>query len=182
MTPDAPDRDPNPPSHSLAGLVVLRLRRLAGWRPRPGAGTRRPPRLAVLLALLIAAGPLVTTLAAAAMTAQALEQIAALHARLAPRLAAEQARGAARRILAGALDRPGPAPLLDALAAVLPPDASVARAERLANGTLEIEVATSDPDALRAALRRAPALAGLRDVRQQEGEGRTLVLLRRAGP
>ncbi|WP_245824570.1 hypothetical protein [Sphingomonas azotifigens] len=109
------------------------------------------------------------------------DEAAQLHARTAPLLAAQHARSDARRILSAALARPGPAQLLDQLAAALPADSSVTRAERLADGALEIEVTTSDPDALRAALRRSPPLAGLRDVRQQEGEGRTLVLLRQGG-
>ncbi|OAN57257.1 hypothetical protein A7X12_08575 [Sphingomonas sp. TDK1] len=177
MTPAEPDRD-TPPMPSLAGQLGVRLQGFVRWRPLPapaGQGGRWP---SVALVLLIAAGPMATMLGAMALASKVEAEARAAHARLAPRVAAERAWGAARDVLSAALHRAGPAQLLDQLAAVLPADASVARAERLANGALEIEIATSDPDALRAALRRSPALAGLRDVRQQEGEGRTLVLLR----
>lgn len=182
MTPGAPDRDPlPPPAPSLAGLMAARLAQVARRRTTAPSIPRPSWRSAALLALLIAAGPLITWLAATLLASRNEGAAAQLAARVAPVQAAQATRDDARRLLAVTLARPGPAQLLDQLAAVLPPDAHLARAERLANGALEIEVATSDPDALRAALRRSPALAGLRDVRQQEGEGRTLVLLRRGG-
>jgi hypothetical protein len=134
------------------------------------------------MALLLAAGPVATIVGATLLANVTSSEAAGLEARLAPRRVAEQGRDAARTILASAIVRPGPAALLDSVAAALPADAALVRAERREDGMLELEVLVSDPDALRSALHRVPALAGLRDVRQQEGEGRTLVLLRQAAP
>lgn len=131
------------------------------------------------LALTIAAGPLLTIAGAALLSHAVARDEARIAATLAPRLAAAQERGRARQSLGRAIAAPGPAALLDQLAAALPSDATLVRAERRADGMTEIEVATGDPDALRAALRRTPALAGLRDVHQREADGRTIVLLRR---
>jgi hypothetical protein len=134
------------------------------------------------LAALVAAGPVLTTMGATILADGAERETRQVDATLGPRRIAEQRRAEARTALSTAILRPGPAALLDGLAAALPSDAALVRAERGADGTLALEVAVSDPDALRGALRRVPALAGLRDVRQQEGEGRTLVLLRQVAP
>lgn len=177
MTPDAADRDPLPPPRpSLAGQIVARVRRPAAPR-----GPAAPRWLAIVLALVLAAGPIATIAAAHWLETGVRAAARRLDARVAPGQAAQQARSEARRILAAALVRPGPAQLLDQLAAALPAEANVVRAERKADGMLEVEVATSDPDALRSALRRAAGLSGLHDIGQQEGGGRTLVLLRGAG-
>lgn len=190
MTPDAADRDPTSPPPSLAGRALgwarARARARARRSPAPGraatAAGRPRPWILPAIALLIAAGPLVTLVGATLLAKHAQRDAAAAEATLAPRRAAEQARAAARTMLASAIVQPGPAALLDTVAAAMPADAALVRAERQVDGTLELEVAVSDPDALRTALRRVPMLAGLRDVRQQEGEGRTHVLLRQAAP
>lgn len=162
-----------------------RLRR----RAPPQVADRAPlaPRkglrpVTVGLALLIALGPLATALGATLLADAARRETAKIEATLAPVRRSAQRQAAARTLLSDAIARPGPVALLDAVATALPADAALVRAERREDGLIELEVAASDPDALRSALRRVPALAGLRDVRQQEGEGRTLVLLRQAAP
>ncbi len=186
MTPDAADRDPSSPPPSLAARAFGWVRAGGARSPAPAdeaAGLERPRAWVMpALALLIAAGPLATLAAATLLAERAQHDAAAAEAALAPRRSAEQARGAARTMLASAIVQPGPAALLDTVSAALPADAALVRAERQGDGALELEVAASDPDALRSALRRVPALAGLRDVRQQESEGRTHVLLRQAAP
>lgn len=177
----APPSDVPPPSLAgqLAMLVRRRRRDTRSVGEEKGAVARWP---AVALALLIAAGPACTIGGAQLLRAAAAGEAARLEAQAAPRRAAERGREQARHVLGAAIIRPGPAALLDQIAAVLPQDDTLTRAERAADGSLEIEVATGDPDALRSAMRRQPALAGLRDVRQREGEGRTIVLLRQAAP
>jgi len=140
----------------------------------------RKPDDSAALAALIAAGPLATIAGAAWLRSDAEKVATGLESQLSPRRAAEQEREKARVLLGAAITQPGPAALLDQVSAALPPEDSLARAERAEDGRLEIDVATSDPDALRGAMRRQPALAGLRDVRQREGEGRTLVLFRQS--
>ncbi|MGN7999416.1 hypothetical protein [Sphingomonas sp. 22176] len=184
MTSDAANRDASPPP-SLAA-------RLSGWlraRRRPTSRDGQdvptgPGRRAVMLAIagLIAAGPLATLIGATVLARAAEHETRRLEAARAPRDVTEQRRAAAHAMLAAALMRAGPAALLDGVATALPADAALVRAEQRDDGLLELEIATSDPDALRSALRRVPALAALRDVRQQEGEGRTLVLLRQVAP
>ncbi len=179
MTPEAADRDPPPPP-SLVGRALERLHR----RPRAVEGSAVPvarPWLILTLALLIAAGPVATIAGATLLTRAVVRETAVVQAASAPRLVAARQQEAARAVLATAMARPGPAALLDALAPALPADAALVRAEQRADGTLEIALVAGDPDALRSAVRRVPALAGLRDVRQQESDGRTSVTLRQAG-
>lgn len=171
-----------PPRPSLAGRLATRIRRGGrGDGKDPGGGTASP-RIVVALAVLVAAGPLATIAGAMWLRAGLVQDTARMEAQLAPHRLEEQRRARVREVLGVAMARPGPAALLDELAAALSPEDTLARAERTAEGNLELEVATSDPDALRSALRRQPALAQLRDVRQREGEGRTLVLLRQNAP
>jgi hypothetical protein len=184
MTSDAGHSDPTPPP-SLAG-------RLGGWvrdrrRPRDLADTDSPKLIGrrwvmPALAMLVAAGPLATLIGASLLAHVTEGDTRWMEAARAPRRIAEARREAAHMSLSAAMVRPGPAALLDGVAAALPADAALVRAERRPDGALALEVSVSDPDALRSALRRVPALAGLRDVRQQEGEGRTLVLLRQVAP
>lgn len=176
MTPDADDQDSfSPPPPSLATRAVRWARGVKAASPATAEGGRW---VVVALAALIAAGPLATMLGAAVLARAVQHDSAVLAAQQAPRRAAARSRAAAHAVLSAAIVRPGPAALLDGVAVALPADAAMARAERRPDGMLELEIAVSDPDALRGALRRVPALAHLRDVRQQEGEGRTLVLLR----
>ncbi|WP_093297732.1 hypothetical protein [Sphingomonas sp. NFR04] len=184
MTMDAGHSDPSPPPSLAARLggwarARRRLPRRAGHDAPEAAGRRW---VTPVLAGLIVAGPL-ATLAGATLLANAAErETTRLDATLAPRRITEQRRAAVHGMLSAAMLRPGPTALLDRVAAALPADAALVRAERSADGALVLEVSVSDPDALRSALRRVPALAGLRDVRQHEGEGRTLVLLRQVAP
>lgn len=184
MTLDAADRDPPPPRPSLFGRAIAgaRARARRAQRETSEAAPGSPPWMIPTLALLIAAGPLATIAVAALLQHSVQRETAAEEAASAPRRAAAQGQAAARAILSAAIARPGPAAMLDALSPVLPADASLVRAEQREDGVIEFEVAVSDPDALRSALRRVPALARLRDVRQQESDGRTVVLLRQDRP
>ncbi|WP_294258296.1 hypothetical protein [uncultured Sphingomonas sp.] len=180
MTMDARNSDPSLPP-SLAARLGAWVR--ASRRGRRGADPESPkltsPRwVTPALAMLIVAGPLATMLGAGLLSGASERATRRMAATLEPRHLRAQQREAARATLSAAILRPGPAALLDRVAAALPADAALIRAERSADGALALEVSVSDPDALRSALRRAPGLSGLRDVRQQEGEGRTLVLLR----
>lgn len=177
MTSEASDPPPGPRRASLAGQLVAWFRRDRFLVPQQTAPAA-PRWVAPLLALLIAAGPLGTLAGATLLGAAASRDAARLEAQQAPRQSTVRARIVAREVLGAALARPGPAALLDQVAAALPKEDMLARAALRDDGALELEVVTSDPDALRSALRRVPALAPLRDVRQREGEGRTRVLLR----
>lgn len=140
---------------------------------------RIPPawEAAAAVAVLIALAPLLTIAGARLITRHERAEVARLVSDLAPRLAAEQAAQAARREIAAAVAHPPMATTLDSLARVLPPDATLFRAERTAKGALDLEVTTPDPDRLRAAIRRAPEFAGLRDSGQRQGDGAMLVSL-----
>ena len=165
---DAGPPDPQPLQPSL----VQRLS--AGLRPRV-TGEPGSARSAVLVAMLIAAGPLLTIGGARLLAGQNRAEAARLEARLAQRLAAAEAAVAARREMAAAIGRPTLAATVDTLARVLPRDATLVRAERSREGKLVLEAATTDPDALRAALRRAPAFAGLRNVGQRQSDAALIV-------
>ncbi|NJB97686.1 hypothetical protein CA233_00475 [Sphingomonas sp. ABOLD] len=184
MTSDVGNSDPTPPpslASRLGGWVRDRRRGLAmADRDVPQVPGRRWAM--PVLAGLIAAGPFATLLGATVLAGAVERETRRMEALRAPRRIAEARREAAHVALSGAMMRPGPAALLDGVAAALPADAALVRAERSVDGALALEVSVSDPDALRSAVRRVPALAGLRDVRQQEGEGRTMVLLRQVAP
>lgn len=180
MTSEPSDPPHGPSRPSLAAQMAARFRRDRPASPKPAAAAR--PWVAPLLALLIVAGPLATLVGAKWLGAIALRDAARLDAQQAPRREAERGRMQARDVLGTALARPGPATLLDQVTAALPREDMLARAALREDGTLELEVVTSDPDALRSAIHRAPALAALRDVRQREGDGRTRVLLRAVLP
>lgn len=177
MTSESSDPARVPRRPSLAGQMVMRLGRHRHVSPKK---EEPAPRLwvAPLLALLIAGGPLGALVGARWLGAIASRDAARLEAQQAPQREAARARMLARDVLGAAVARPGPAALLDQVAAALPKEDRLARAALRDDGTLELEVATSDPDALRSALRRVPMLAALRDVRQREGDGGTRVLLR----
>lgn len=143
----------------------------------------RPPapvdwRLAAALAALIALGPLATIVGAAAIERGARAEAARLTAQAAPRLKAEAREQAARGALRGAARDAGVAVWLDRVAAAIPADARVARMAREADGALELEISTPDPDLLRGALRRDPALAGFRETGQQRAGAMIAVRLR----
>lgn len=133
---------------------------------------------AAALAVLIALGPLATIAGAKLLTRHERAQIVSLQNNLAPRIAAEQAARTARSEIGAAIARPQMGATLEALSRALPADASLSRAERTAQGALEFDVTTTDPDRLRAAIRRVPELAGLRDSGQRQDGGTMLVSLR----
>lgn len=169
-----PDPEPAPPP-SLA-------QRLAAFAKRApiAAGTPRAEKwpegsIAALVALLIAAGPLLTIAGAKLLAAQERGAAAQLAAEAAPRIEAARAAEAARSQIDSVLRRMTLGATLEALARTLPADATLVRAARSIEGVLEIDVAAADPDRLRAALRRAPAFARLRNTGQREADGRMIV-------
>lgn len=134
-------------------------------------------RVGVAVALLLIAAPVLTMGGATWMAARARADRAAVERTAAPRLAVLAARSEARRDLVSVSSRPGPAATLDSLARSLPRDALLASVARDASGKLRVEAIAPDPDRLRAALRRAPALAQLRDAGQRRGDGAMIVVL-----
>lgn len=126
------------------------------------------------VAALIAAGPLLTIAGAEWLRARALAETARLEAAHAPALAAAAKAAEARAVLRGTLAGPALGATLDTLAAALPSDDRLAAAAADGTGTLRLEIATVDPDRLRAALRRT-RLGGLRETGQARGEGVLLV-------
>ena len=83
-------------------------------------------------------------------------------------------------MLREAVRQPGAAILLNHVAAAIPADARVARMRKAADGAMEIEITAPDPDLLRAALRRTPALASFRETGQRRAGAMIAVTLRRA--
>lgn len=162
--------DAAPRSESLADRLVRALRTSGGrgeWRAAAG------------VALLLALAPLLTQAAAWWSERRVVGEIAALSRTAAPQLAAAREHAAARATLDALLARPTLGSTIEALARVLPAEASVARAGWV-DGRLAIEVAAPDPDRLRAALRRDPTTVGLRDAGQRQGDGAMLVALEEA--
>lgn len=149
-----------PPPASLIDRVAVRLRG-GDWRVGAAiAGLLALVPLAVIaIATLLAIGTEDRTAARTRTEAVALARIAE----------AQRLRTVLRRPTVGAT--------LEALARALPAEARLRRVARNADGALVVEVATADPDRLRAALRREPLTAGLRDVGQQGGPGGLLVTL-----
>lgn len=170
-----PEEAPRAPE-SLSQRLASRLR--AGVPP--AAESRRGT--AALVAVLIAFGPLATIMGAGLLTRHEDREAVRLRAALAPRIAAERAAAAARAELGRTAARPTMGATLDLLAAALPGDAKLTRAERTLQGALELDIATSDPDALRSAIRRVPELAGLRDTSQRRTDAAMIVLMRAEAP
>lgn len=168
MTPGEPDRDALPYRRdSLAAL----FRNTMHARGRPDL------ELAAALAILLALAPLATIAGAKLLIRHERAEIARLQNELTPRIAVEQAMRAARTEIAATIARPAMGTTLETLARALPADVTLARAERTAQGALDLDVTAVDPDKLRAAIRRAPELAGLRDSGQRQGDGTMLVSL-----
>lgn len=156
---------------------------------RLAAGTPRAPRspggpvdwrLASALAALIALGPLATITGAALIEGSARAEAERLTAQAAPRLKAEAGAQAARAALREAVRHPAAAVLLNHVAAAIPVDARVSRMSKAADGAMEIEITAPDPDLLRAAMRRDPALAAFRETGQRRAGAMIAVTLRRA--
>lgn len=162
---------------SLAGQLNAAGRRWLAARPAMPAG-RREWWVAGALGALIAAGPAVTILGAKLLAGGVRAEVAKLREQAAPRVAAAQTAAKERAELVALLRRPGLGATAEALARALPADASLVRVERSAAGLLEVDLTAPDPDRLRAALRREPALARLRDAGQLQGELAMTVSLR----
>lgn len=136
-------------------------------------------RFAMALAALIALGPLLTIAGAGWMRAGVVQDTEALRAQGRARLDAEGARQRAALLFRDAVRRPTLSVTLDRIARVLPDDARLASAAREADGALRVEIAASDPDPLRAALRRDPLFAAMRESGQRRTEdGRVVVTMR----
>ena len=163
---------------SLADRMAQHFAARAPRAPRP-AGEPLDWRLAAGLAALIALGPLVTIVGAGLIERSARAEAAALTAQAAPRLKAEAQARNARAVLRETVRDAGVAVWFDRLAAVIPADARVARMGKAADGAMEIEITAPDPDLLRAALRRDPALAGFRETGQRRAGAMIAVTLRR---
>lgn len=172
-----------PPSLAQRLLQSLRMRRNNKSRTRDFAADT--PELLLesplasawvgwAVAALIAAGPLLTIAGAAWLRAGVEAETARLEAANAPRQAAAVRAAEARGMLRGALAAPAIGPTLDALAAALPAEDRLTAATVDGSGVLRIEIATVDPDRLRAAL-RTTRLRTLRETAQQRGEGVLLV-------
>jgi Tfp pilus assembly protein PilN len=134
--------------------------------------------MAAAFGALIAAGPLLTLVGANMLAARERSASAALQNQLAPRLQAEDAARTARTALANAAGRASAGEVLETLAGVLPPEAALARLERTADGGLELDVTGGDPDGLRAAVRRAPEFAGMRNTSQRRTDATMIVSMR----
>ncbi len=163
--------EPAPPA-SLSQQVAHGLRG-ADWR----GGWLLPLTLAVWIAL----GPLLTIAGAKLLAVRERREASRIEAGLAPRFELERAAGEARTTLAAATARPALGATLEALATALPSDASLMRVERMPSGLIEFDVATSDPDALRTAMRRAPGLARFRNTSQRRTDAAMIVSLREEG-
>jgi len=174
MDAGKPDRvETEHQGRSLAEGLRAAARGWLGRRPASrGAATPSPTgrRTAAIVALLIAAGPLVTLLGAEMLAARARSEAAALNARLAPRAATERAAEQARTEMRAAATGPMLSAALEAIARALPANATVLRAERTREGAVELEVSTPDPDQLRPALRSLPGIGMFRNTGQRQGE------------
>lgn len=163
-----PMRAERSPSPSLTSRLADALTRGAGVQDR---------RSGIAVALLLAAAPAAVWVGAWWTERGVRRDIAAIEATAQPRLAVLKARDAARAELDGAIATPGVAATLDDLARALPADARLTRAARGSDHRLAIDVTAADPDRLRAALRRNPSTAGLRDAGQRRGEAGMTVTL-----
>lgn len=132
-------------------------------------------RFALAIAALIALGPLATIVGSGVIERTVRAETRALGVAAAPRLRAEQADRAARTRLRRAVRAVPVAIWLDRAARILPGDARVSRVARLPDGTIELDVTAPDPDSLRAAIRRDPAMAGFREVVQRRAGAMILV-------
>lgn len=183
MEAGKPDRDDT--QHQGRSLAEGLRSAARGWlnrrSMRPAAVAVPSPvgrRLAAGVALLMAAGPIVTLAGADLLAARARSQAARIDAALAPRIAAERAAEQARAQMRTAIARPMLGGTLDAVARALPADATLLRAERTVDGALELEVSAPDPDRLRPALRSLPGIGVLRNTGQRHSDAGMIVSFR----
>lgn len=174
-----PDPDtPAPAEPSLAQRLAAMARRpRARGGAEPASTTWPQHRVAIAVALLIATGPLLTIGGARLIGERQRVTADRIETRMAPRIAAARAAREARAQMAAVLQRQTLGATIETLARALPADATLVRAERSAAGRLILEIAAADPDKLRSALRRTPALARLHDTGQRQGDGQLIVLL-----
>jgi len=162
---------------SLAGRLGAALRARLAVRPVV-QGVARDWWIAGALAALLAAGPVATIIGANMLAGSARAEVEGLRGEAAPRVAADRALAKDRAGLVALLRRPSLGATVEALARALPPEAALVRIERNPAGLLEVDITAPDPDKLRAALHREPALVRLRDAGQQRGELTMTVSLR----
>lgn len=172
-----PDPEPARPAPSLAERLATVGRGRGPDAAPANRTTRWPGSLAALVAMLIVTGPLLTIGGAKLLEGWQKAAHARLEAEAQPRIEAARAATAAREQMDAVLRRRTLAATIEALARALPADATLVRAERTAQGALELEIAAPDPDRLRAALRRVPALARLRNTGQRQADTRIIVVL-----
>lgn len=176
-----PANDDAPHTPSLFDRAVAAARRperapVEASMPRPRPATSIDG-LTLMTAVAIVATPLATWGGAAWLAASARADGRAAERRAAPAVAARDARLAAIDTLSRVWSQPTLGTTIESVARALPPEASLARAERAANGALTLDVVTPDPDRLIAALRRDAALARLRPSAQKALDGRMQVTL-----
>lgn len=164
------------PRDSLTDRLARRAARVgrghAAW-PRPDM------RLVGALIGIIALGPLLTIVGATLLRAGVEAENRVLEARLHARLAPQAAHREAAAALRDAVRQPAMTATLEGLARALPDDARLVSAARGADGGVQVEVSVSDPDQLRGALRRDPALAAMRESGQRRTpDARVVVTLR----
>ncbi len=164
------------PRDSLTDRFARRAARVARERPRVSAADAR---IALALAAVVAMGPLLTIVGADLIRAGVEAEARALEAQFRTRMAPAEARRDAAAVLRDSVRQPALATTLERLARVLPDDARLVSAARGADGLLLVEIAASDPDLLRGALRRDPVLAAMRESGQRRtGDARVVVTLR----
>ncbi|AQR73581.1 hypothetical protein [Sphingomonas sp. LM7] len=172
----SPDPEPTAPAPSLAHRLVAFAKRRPAVAAVPEGVAKWPEgSVAALVAVLIAAGPLTTIAGAKLLAAQQRAAAADLAGDASPRIEAARTADEARGQIDAVLRRMPLGATLEALARALPTDATLVRVQRSAQGVLEIDVAAADPDRLRAAMRRAPALARLRNTGQRQADARMIV-------
>ena len=136
-------------------------------------------RLAAALAGTIALGPLLGIVGAQLLRATIEAENRDLAMQLEARLAPEAARRTGWETLRDAVRQPTMSATLERLAHALPDDARLVSAARGADGRVAVEIATGDPDQLRAALRRDPKLSGMQERGQRRSrDARVIVTLR----
>jgi hypothetical protein len=175
------------PAAAPGPSLAHRLAALATRRPSADARSGDVSKwsdgsVAALVAILIAAGPLLTIAGAKLLGAQQRTAAARLEGEAAPRIAAAHAAAEARQQLDALLRRQPLGATMEALARALPPDATLVRAARTAQGVVELEVEVPDPDKLRAALRRAPTFARLRNTGQRQADAKMVVTFAGTAP
>lgn len=144
--------------------------------------TARDARVAAALAGAVALGSLLTIVGANLLHAGVKAETRVLDAQLRARLAPLAAHADAATVLRDAVRQPTLTVTLEQLAGALPEDARLVSAARDTQGRLQFEVSTTDPDALRGALRGQPVFAGMRETGQRRtADARVVVTLRSAG-